>query len=114
MTHQIVQLQDLEGIPCPCGIARRAFGDRAEVPGTIHYTEIHEQAAEHFHLEHTEVYVVLECEDDAAILLDGTRYPVKPLTSILIPPKVRHCAIGRMKVLIFCTPNFDHNDEHFD
>ena len=109
-----MQLQELEGIPCSCGTARRAFADRDELPGTIHYTEIHQQAAEHYHLEHTEVYVVLECDDNAAILLDGKEHVVQPLTSILIPPRVRHRAIGRMKVLIFCTPKFDPNDEYFD
>ena len=71
-------------------------------------------AVEHYHRDHTEVYVILECDDDAAIVLDGTAYPVQPNTSVLIPPGVRHRARGEMKVLIYCTPNFDPQDEHFD
>jgi mannose-6-phosphate isomerase-like protein (cupin superfamily) len=99
---------------CPCGTARRAFADRDEIPGTIHLTHISRDAAEHYHREHTEVYVVLQCDEDAAIELDGVRHPVAPNTSVLIPPGVRHRARGEMKVLIVCTPNFDPCDEHFD
>ena len=99
---------------CPCGTARRAFAQRDEIPGTVHLTEITRDALEHYHKEHTEVYVILECEEDASISLDGKQFRVRPLTSILIPAGVRHCAHGDMKVLIFCTPNFDPNDEYFD
>jgi mannose-6-phosphate isomerase-like protein (cupin superfamily) len=111
---QIVQLTDLPGVECPCGTARRAFADRDEVPGTVHYTEISQDAREHYHLRQTEVYVILECDEGATILLDGEAHPVKPMTSILIPPRVRHRAVGRMKVLIICSPNFDPQDEYFD
>ncbi len=111
---EIVQLPALPGIPCPCGVARRAFEDRDEVPGTVHYTEIDQDAVEHYHVDHTEVYVILECDPGATIVLDGEEHPIEPLTSILIPPSVRHRAVGQIKVLIFCTPNFDPQDEHFD
>lgn len=109
-----MDLTQIPAVACPCGTARRAFADRDEIPGTIHLTEISKDAREHYHQEHTEVYVILQCEHDAAIELDGQRFPVKPLTSILIPPGVRHRAIGQMSVLIVCTPNFDPTDEHFD
>ena len=109
----VVDLPDLPGVKCPCGIARRAFADRDAFPGTVHLTEIHEDAEEHFHREHTEVYVILECEPGAAIELDGVSTPVSERTAILIPPGVRHRARGRMVVLILCTPNFDPLDEHF-
>jgi hypothetical protein len=33
---------------------------------------------------------------------------------IVIPPGVRHRAIGRMRVLIFVVPKFDSEDEYFD
>tara|TARA_R110002049_G_scaffold50370_2_gene142950 strand:+ start:1885 stop:2283 length:399 start_codon:yes stop_codon:yes gene_type:complete len=111
---EVVQLEQLPPQACPCGIARRAFADRDEIPGTIHLTEITRDAVVHYHKEHTEVYVILECEKDASMTLDGRRIAVHPHTSILIPPGVRHCAHGEMKVLIYCTPNFDPNDEHFD
>ncbi|MGI9472962.1 MAG: cupin domain-containing protein [Rubripirellula sp.] len=110
----VVDLTALPGVDCPCGVARRAFAERPEFPGTVHLTEIHRDAREHYHKEHTEVYVILECEADAAIELDGVSHPVAPRSAILIPPGVRHRACGQMTVLILCTPNFDSVDEHFD
>jgi mannose-6-phosphate isomerase-like protein (cupin superfamily) len=109
----IVDLNQLPPVACPCGVARRAFADRDEFPGTVHLTHIQEDAREHFHREHTEIYVVLECESDAAIELDGVLHKVARQTAVLIPPGVRHRARGRMTVLILCTPNFDPKDEHF-
>ena len=38
--YHLADLADLPGVDCPCGTARRAFGDVAEFPGTIHLTEI--------------------------------------------------------------------------
>jgi quercetin dioxygenase-like cupin family protein len=109
----LVDLSALPPVACPCGLARRAFADRAEFPGTVHLTEISQDAQEHYHQDHTEVYVILECEAEAAIELDGVRHPVTPLTAILIPPGIRHRACGKMTVLILCSPNFDPKDEHF-
>ena len=111
---EIVDLAELPPVSCPCGTARRAFADRPEFPGTVHLTDISQAAQVHYHLEHTEVYVVLECSDDAAIELDGQPHPLRPQMSVLIPPGVRHRAVGEMRVLILCTPNFDPADEHFD
>lgn len=111
---QLIDLTAIEGVECPCGIARRAFADRDEFPGTVHLTTIQRDAAVHYHRDHTEVYVILKCAPDAAIELDGVRQPIQPLTSILIPPGVRHRAIGEMEVLIVSSPNFDPTDEHFD
>lgn len=111
---ELVDLNRLPPVPCPCGVARRAFADRPEFPGTVHLTRITRDAARHYHREHTEVYVILECDEDATIELDGEPHAVRPQMSILIPPGVRHRACGEMTVLILCTPNFDPADEHFD
>jgi mannose-6-phosphate isomerase-like protein (cupin superfamily) len=110
----IVDLTTLPGVDCPCGTARRAFADRDEFPGTVHLTHIRRDAQEHYHREHTEVYVILECDAAAAIELEGQLHPVAPLTAILIPPGVRHRACGEMTAMILCSPNFDPHDEHFD
>lgn len=110
----VVDLNSLPPVDCPCGVARRAFADRAEFPGTVHLTQISHDAQQHYHQEHTEVYVILQCDEGAAIELDGQRTPVTPQTAILIPPGVRHRACGEMTVLILCTPNFDPADEHTD
>ena len=110
----IVDLTSLPAVACPCGSARRAFADREEFPGTVHLTEISRDAKEHYHQAHTEIYVILECSEGAAIELDGQLHRVAPQTAILIPPGTRHRACGQMKVLILCSPNFDPSDEHFD
>jgi mannose-6-phosphate isomerase-like protein (cupin superfamily) len=110
-TWQLVDFADLPGTPCPCGTARRAFTDTPEFPGTLHVTEISVDAQTHYHRRLTETYYILECGPDAAMELDGHRQPVKPGTAILIPPGVRHRAVGAMKVLIVVFPKFDPADE---
>lgn len=107
-------LQQIPPVPCPCGQARRAFAEVPEFPGTLHLTEISEDAKLHYHRRLTETYVILECGPDAAMELDGERIPVQPLQSFVIPPGVRHRALGRMKVLIVVLPEFDPADEWFD
>jgi len=110
---QIVRLNEVPAVDCPCGLARRAFADQSTFPGTVHLTEIHRDAKAHFHEQHTEIYVILTCKPDAQIELEGVNYPVTPMTAILIPPGVKHRAIGEMQVLIICNPAFDPTDEKF-
>ena len=114
MEPVVVDFSTIPGVPCPCGTARRAFGDVAEFPATIHVTEISEDAAIHYHKRLTETYYFLECGPDATMELDGEFIEVKPGHCILIPPGVRHRAIGRMKVLIVAMPKFDPADEWLD
>ncbi|WP_146506270.1 cupin domain-containing protein [Rubinisphaera italica] len=110
----IVDLASLPGVPCPCGTARRAFADVAEFPGTIHLTEISTDAETHYHKTLTETYYILECKDDALMELDGQLTPLKPGMCIMIPPGVRHRAIGEMKILNIVFPKFDPADEFVD
>ncbi|WP_437202431.1 cupin domain-containing protein [Planctomicrobium sp. SH664] len=112
--YQIVDFTALPGIPCPCGTARRAFAEHPDSPGTVHVTEIDDDARVHYHKAHTETYYILECGPDAAMLLDGEQFPVRVGMSILIPPGVRHRAIGRMKIINIVIPKFDPADEFFD
>ena len=67
-------------------------------------TEIALDAQRHYHRRLTETYYFLECGPDALMELDDERIPVKPGLCIMIPPGVRHRAIGRMKVLIVVLP----------
>ena len=76
--------------------------------------EISEDARAHYHREHTEVYYVLECGEGAAVELDGERVAVRPGAAVMIPPGVRHRAVGRMKILNFVVPPFDPADEWFE
>ncbi|MDX1980524.1 MAG: cupin domain-containing protein [Bryobacteraceae bacterium] len=108
---RIVDFAGIPGVACPCGTARRAFADVENYPGTIHVTEISADAALHYHQRLTETYYFLECEPEAKMQLDDEIVDVKPGLCILIPPGVRHRAIGRMKVLIVVFPKFDPEDE---
>lgn len=111
---EIVDFATIPGTPCPCGTARRAFGDVADFPGTIHVTEIAEDARVHYHRTLTETYYFLECGPDARMELNGEQIPVRPGICIMIRPGTRHRAVGRMKVLIVVLPKFDPADEWFD
>ncbi len=112
--YQIVDFAEIPGVPCPCGTAHRAFHDVEGFPGTIHVTDISEDAALHYHKQLTETYYFLECGGDARMQLDDEIVAVKPGMCIMIPPGVRHRAIGKMKVLIVVFPKFDPADEWVD
>ncbi len=108
---EMLHFDDVPGVACPCGMARRAFADLADYPATIHRTEIREDARPHYHRRLTETYYVLQCEDGAQIELDGQRHPVRPGTCVLIRPGTVHRAVGKMSVLIVVIPKFDPEDE---
>jgi mannose-6-phosphate isomerase-like protein (cupin superfamily) len=112
--YHVADFSKIPGVPCPCGTARRAFADVEEFPGTVHVTEISADAKKHYHRRLTETYFFLECGPDAKMELDDELIPVKPGTCIMIPPGVRHRAVGRMKVLILVLPKFDPADEWLD
>ena len=109
-----VDFNTIPGTPCPCGIARRAFAEIPEFPGTIHVTQITEDAQVHYHKRLTEIYYFLECDADAKLQLNEDIIPVFPGKCVMIRPGTRHRAIGRMKVLIVVYPKFDETDEWFD
>ncbi len=112
--YEIADFATIPGVPCPCGTARRALADVPDYPGTIHVTEISEDAKLHYHKRLTETYYFLECAADAAMQLNDQRIAVKPGMCVMIRPGTRHRAIGKMKVLIVCLPKFDPHDEWFD
>lgn len=109
--YRIVDFDQLPGVPCPCGTARRALLDVPDFPGTIHRTEITADAKLHYHRRLTETYYVLQCNPDAKMQLDDELLPVRVGTCVFIPPGVRHRAVGQMTVLIVVLPKFDPEDE---
>jgi mannose-6-phosphate isomerase-like protein (cupin superfamily) len=109
--YRILDFDELPGVPCPCGTARRALVDVPDFPATIHRTEITTEAKLHYHRRLTETYYILQCAADAQMQLDGDLLPVRPGTCVFIPPGVRHRAVGRMTALIIVLPKFDANDE---
>lgn len=111
---EIVDFNQMSPVSCPCGLAKRAFAEVDDFPGTLHVTEIQQDARLHYHRKLTETYYVLESDKDARIQLDDQFIPVKPGMCVLIRPGVRHRAIGQMRVLIVVFPKFDPQDEWFD
>ena len=109
--YAVADFDTIAPVPCPCGAARRAFLDVPGSPLSLHRTDISRDARTHFHKRLTEVYYVLECDADAALELDGKRVPVRPGMAVMIPPRVRHRAVGRMRVLVIASPKFDPADE---
>jgi mannose-6-phosphate isomerase-like protein (cupin superfamily) len=112
--YELADFSQIQGVPCPCGTARRAFADVEDFPGTVHVTEICMSAKLHYHKQLTETYYFLECDADAQMQLDDEIIDVKPGMSIMIRPGTRHRALGKMKVLIFVLPKFDPADEWLD
>lgn len=112
--YHVADFAEIDGVACPCGTARRAFADVEAFPGTLHVTEISTDAKRHYHKKLTETYYFLECGPDAQMQLDDELISVHPGMSIVIPPGVRHRAVGKMKVLIVVFPKFDPADEWID
>ena len=112
--YELADFSQIQGVPCPCGTARRAFADVEDFPGTVHVTEICMSAKLHYHKQLTETYYFLECDADAQMQLDDEIIDVKPGMSIMIRPGTRHRALGQMKVLILVLPKFDPADEWLD
>src|SRR5687768_12833449 len=108
----IARPEELPGVECPCGEARRAFVDDPDGVASLHITDISVDAKTHYHKRLTELYYILEGEGEME--LDGERHPVGPGDAILIKPLCRHRAIGRLRALIVPVPAFDPADEWFD
>lgn len=110
--HLIAQLDELEPVPCPCGMARRAFRLDEDGLASMHLVDIKSDAETHYHKHMTEIYLVLDGKGE--IELDGQRHPIKPMSAILIKPGCRHRAIGNLRIINVAIPAFDPNDEWTD
>jgi mannose-6-phosphate isomerase-like protein (cupin superfamily) len=108
----VAQVDELGAVPCPCGFARRAFAVPENSTATVHIVDIRQDAQVHYHKQHTEIYLVLEGE--GYLELDGERVPVRPFTAVLIKPRCRHRAVGRLRLVNLCVPPFDPGDEWLD
>ena len=111
-SYIVTQLDELTPAQCPCGYTRRAFVTPANEVASLHLVEITEDAQTHYHKKMTEIYLILEGE--GYLELDEDRIPVKPMTTVLIPPGCRHRAVGELKVSVIAIPTFDVEDEWFD
>lgn len=108
----VAQLDEIEPKRCSCGTTRRAFVDEAGRVASLHLLEVRE-AVTHYHRKATELYLVLEGE--GTIELDGVQYPARPMSAFLIPPGVRHRAVGDLRAVVVALPAADDDDdEYFD
>jgi mannose-6-phosphate isomerase-like protein (cupin superfamily) len=109
--YVVVDFDQLDSVPCPCGTSRRALADAPAFPGTIHRTQIGRDAKPHYHRRLTETYYIIECAPDAQLQLDEDLIPIHAGLCVVIPPGVVHRAIGRMTILNVVLPKFDPTDE---
>ena len=110
-TYRIARLDEVDPKRCVCGWTRRAFTHEGSV-ASLHVVDIQEDAKAHYHKVMTEIYLVLEGEGH--LELDGKLVPVGPMTTVYIPPGVRHRAVGKLRIVNIPIPAFDEHDEYFD
>ena len=113
-SYEMVHTDDIEAVPCPCGMTKRAFVGPNNSVATLHVVDISVDAKTHYHKKLIEIYYVLETSGDAFMEMDGELIPVRPGTTVLIRPGTRHRAVGRMKIINVPIPAFDPDDEWFD
>jgi mannose-6-phosphate isomerase-like protein (cupin superfamily) len=110
--YLIAHTADIEAVPCPCGMTRRAFTEDPDQIATLHVVDIDGEAVPHYHKKLTEIYYVVQGEGE--VELDGVRYPVESGSAILIKPGCRHRALGKLRIVNVPIPAFDPEDEWFD
>ena len=87
------------------------FPEAADLPATIHRTEITAAAKTHFHNRLTETYYILQCEAGAAMALDGKIVPGPPRSLHSDSPGRAPWRHRTHDVLIIVFPKFDPDDE---
>ena len=92
--YEMAQMDNLDPVPCPCGFARRAFAYAENTTATLHIVDIQSDSKTHYHKKLTEIYLVLEGQGE--IELDGERFPVRPMSAIMIKPGCRHPEPGTL------------------
>jgi mannose-6-phosphate isomerase-like protein (cupin superfamily) len=107
--YLLADMNQIDGVPCPCGTSRRAFGNDRQKTASFHIVDIKQDSHLHYHKRTTEIYHVLE--GSGVVELDGESVPVKPGSSILIKPGCRHRAVGKLRIINVVIPAFDPADE---
>ena len=90
---EIEHFDEIKGVPCTCGISKRAFFSPSNPTATVHRVDISIDAKTHYHKKITEFYLILEMEEGAYMELDGEKYSVQPMSTIMIKPGCRHLAV---------------------
>jgi len=108
----VVHMDEIDPVPCSCGLTKRAFAEDPDQVATLHVVEIKKDSQTHYHKKLTELYYVLEGEGQ--IELDGKLVGVRPGSAIMIKPGFRHRAIGELKILNVPVLAFESEYEWFD
>ena len=108
--YDVVDFATVAAVRCPCGWARRAFGDTSEGIASLHVVEIEQDSETHVHHRTTEFYYVLE--GTGHLELDDERVPLRPGVAVMIRPGCRHRAVGQLRILNLPVPAFDPDDEY--
>ena len=107
----VADFDEIKRTPCPCGQSKRAFVQDGNRVASMHLVEISKESRPHYHKKMTEIYYVLEGVGHLEI--DGDKIPLKPGTSVLIPPNSLHRAVGKLRIINVPIPAFDPADEWF-
>ena len=108
----MAQLDELDGLSCPCGETRRAFTQLADAPASIHLVTISADSRLHYHKTISEIYLILDGEGHMEV--DDDVIPLRPMTAVLIRPGCRHRAVGNLRLVNVPIPAFNPDDEWFD
>jgi mannose-6-phosphate isomerase-like protein (cupin superfamily) len=109
-TYDVVDFAGVDPVRCPCGWARRAFGEASDGVASMHVVEIEADSETHYHKRTTEFYYVLE--GTGHLELDGEEIPLRPGVAAMIRPGCRHRAVGKLRILNIPVPAFDPEDEY--
>jgi mannose-6-phosphate isomerase-like protein (cupin superfamily) len=110
--YVIKQKSDVIPTPCPCGSATRIITALDGAPVSVHSVLIKKDSEIHYHKKQTEIYYVIRGQGE--IYLDGHLFPISEGSTIMIPPGVRHRAIGDLEIINVVYPPFDPEDEYID
>jgi mannose-6-phosphate isomerase-like protein (cupin superfamily) len=83
--------------------------DLKDSPIGVALAEI-KSSVRHFHKKTKEWYYVIEGHGD--IFIDGNKISLKKNDFVFIPPKSKHFARGKMKVLAITLPPWNKKDHH--
>ena len=112
---QVKHRDETPAVPCPCGSAQRVLTAADEAGVSVHFVEISETSATHYHNRLTEIYVVTA--GSGWLELDGQRQPLSEGSVAVIPPGTRHRAVpgdDGLRIVNLVRPPFDPEDEHHD
>lgn len=87
---EIADFDQIKPEKCPCGPSRRAFVDH-DGSMSLHRVEIRDEDKPHRH-QTDELYIILECGPNAAMMINYQRYPVKAGQAVKIKGNTWHCA----------------------